>query len=315
VGDSSLPEAGMDLIDMASVPDGFDQETDFNLGIAVLALGFGMDARELAPALVSGATRADALLQHLKQRGKGPGQIIQTTEQLFDFRVLPPYLQMLFDYQDDEQDRQAAETKEVRSRRWRTAVDSNVLDTRTSRQQMVEVGDLDRAQYERLEMEDGRLPDGTSVLGLFASKDPEIRGYLRLGLPDFNPFDVDPETVQDDVLPAVRKKMLACQDAIVNGENQNVRWKAVQAFYALKELEKKALVPDMPPQLLAGQAAPGTPKSQLNLPQKDERLRKISPITPNRTAVDARQKLEPDSDDDVKEQEGGGAETEWPFRW
>jgi hypothetical protein len=41
-------------------------------------------------------------------------------------------------------------------------------------------------------------------------------------------------------------------------------------------------------------------------------MRKISPITPNRTAVSTGQKLEPDSDDDVKEAANG--ETDWPFR-
>jgi hypothetical protein len=300
VGDSSIPEAAIDMIDMASLPDGFDQETDFNLGVAILALAFGLDARELAPALVSGATRADALLQHLKQRGKGPGQIIQTTEQLFDFRVLPRYLQLVFDFQDDEQDRQAAETKEVRSRRWRTSIDSHALDERVSRQQMIEVGDLDRAQYEYLELQDGRLPDGTDVLGLFTSQDPEIRGYLRLGLADFNPFDVD---VNEDILPAIYKKMLDTQKVIVNGSNQNERFKATQAFYALKALEKR---------VQGAQEIGPEPVKPGDLPVKDERMRKISPITPNRTAVSTGQKLEPDSDDDVKEAANG--ETDWPFR-
>ena len=63
------------------LPDGFDEQTSILYGMAAIALAFGVDARELFPAMSAGATRADALLQHLKQRGKGPGQILQMTEQ------------------------------------------------------------------------------------------------------------------------------------------------------------------------------------------------------------------------------------------
>ncbi len=305
VGDSSLPDADIGLIDMASLPDGFDQETDFFIGMAVLALAFGLDARELAPAMQSGSTRADALLQHLKQRGKGPGQIIQATEQLFNFKVLPPYLEFTFDYQDDEQDRQAAETKEIRARGWKTAIASKAIDERTARQQMMEAGDLERSQFERLELEDERLDDGTSVLALFESEDPEMRAYLRLGVAGFNPFDIDPETA-GDLLPQIHKKMMQAQADIVNGTNQEARWKATQAYYALKALEKKA-TPD-PFALAPG--APGTPgqppkPADDGLPQRDDRLRKVSPLSPSRETIKiGPAKLKPNQDDAVKEWEG-----------
>jgi len=298
----------MALIDMASLPDGFDEETSFNLGIAVLALAFGLDARELAPASVSGSTRADALLQHLKQRGKGPGQIIQLTEQLIDFKVLPPYLQLVFDFQDDEQDRQAAETKEIRSRRWRTAIDSAALDTRTSRQQMLEVGDLDRSQYELLELKDGRLPDGTDILALFQTKNAAFRPYLSLGIADFNPFDVDAARAEE-ILPVVRKKMAVAYQDMVDGTNQNLRWIATQALYALKALEEKVKPPEMNLPGLGGmpvERSDGTPKPVKpgDLPVKDERLRDRDPLRQSPEALEVSPRpLRPDDDMPGKEKE------------
>lgn len=310
VGDSSLPEADINMIDMASLPDGFDEETSFNLGIAVIALAFGLDARELAPAMTSGATRADALLQHLKQRGKGPGQIIQLTEQLFDYKVLPPYLQLVFDFQDDEQDRQAAETKEIRSRRWNTAIKSGALDERTTRQQMMEVGDLDRSQFELLELKDGRLPDGTDVTALFFTEDQEIKPFLRLGIAGFNPFDIQPGA-ETDALPVVHKKMAAAQEAMVNGTNQNSRWKATMAFYALQALEKK-IVPPLP----VFPVAPGGGKPQAGGPptqtEPDGRTRHTNPAAPSRETIKVNtQPLKPNSDDAMKEEAGEMPE---PFR-
>lgn len=306
VGDSSLPEADINLIDMASLPDGFDEETSFNLGIAVLALAFGLDARELAPAMVSGATRADALLQHLKQRGKGPGQIIQLTESLFNFRVLPPYLQLVFDFQDDEQDRQAAETKEVRARRWKTAIGSNALDERTARQQMMEVGDLDRSQFEMLELKDGRLPDGTDILALFLSDNDEIGPYLRMNVAGFDPLEAGIDDA-DTLLPAIHRKMGEAQKAIVNGTNQNARWNATMALYALKALEKKVSPPE--PSVGAQGIAPSKPDED-GLVQHDDRLRKVNPTAPSRATIKIGQKLEPDSDDTLKE---AGIQAALPF--
>ena len=62
-----------------------------------------IDARELWPATASGATKADALLSHMKSRGKGPGQIIRVVEDMFEQKYLPSVLKFEFDYQDDEQ--------------------------------------------------------------------------------------------------------------------------------------------------------------------------------------------------------------------
>lgn len=308
VGETSLPEAGLELTDLNSLPDGFDDEQSFYIGIAVIALAFGLDARELAPAMTSGATRADALLQHLKQRGKGPGQIIQMTEQLFNFKFLPPYLELVFDYQDDEQDRQAAETKEIRARRWRAAIDSAVIDARTARQQMLEVGDLDRAQYERLELEDGRLPDGASVLALFFSEDTVIKRMLDLGLgADFDPFAVD-INAPDTILPAIRKKLGEAQAEIVNGDNQEERWRGMMVAAALKELEKQYTVPEQEEE--GAQAKPVTARDQ-GATFHDDRLRKVSEMSPSRATIKVDQKLEPDSEDEIKESGGDAAFPFW----
>lgn len=235
VGDSSLPDAKITLTDLSSLPDGFEERTNVELGMAVIAMALGMDARELFPAIQSGATRADALIQHLKQRGKGPGQIIQMTELMFNAKYLPPNMKLVFDFQDDEEDRQSAETKEVRSRRWSTAIKSGSMDTHTARAQMVEVGDLERGQFERLELEDGRLEDGTTVLALFYSKDSRINQYLKL--PIENPLDVD-ENDWESIREVVEEDTIKAMTVIVNSSDSEERWSAQKALSALRELER-----------------------------------------------------------------------------
>lgn len=235
VGSSTLPEAEISITDLASLPEGFDEKTSIELGIAAIALAFGVDARELFPATSSGATRADALLQHIKQRGKGPGQIIQTTEQLFNHKFLPSHLTMVFDFQDDAQDRQIAEIRRIRSDRRKVDIDSGMIDERVAREQMLEAGDLTQDQFEYLELENGRLPDGTDVLTLYYSTDPLVKKYLKLeGVQD--PVDLqvnDPQAV----LEAISQKRVEVYKAVASETSHKVQKLLRQVLAALETLE------------------------------------------------------------------------------
>lgn len=293
VGDSSMPDAKLTLTDLSSLPDGFDEQTNVELGMAVIAMALGMDARELFPVGQSGATRADALIQHLKQRGKGPGQIIQMTEMMFNAKYLPPNLKLVFDFQDDEEDRQSAETKEVRSRRWATAIKSGSMDTHTARAQMVEVGDLERGQYERLELEDGRLEDGTTVLTLFYSKDSNIKKYLKLPVED--PLDIDENSWETLKEPVEKNKTMA-MTTIVNSTKSDERWSAQKALSALKELEK--LYQPMP---LPTEPNTDNPDNQDDGTTKpDPRRRRIDLARPKAPEIKV-DELEPNYTDEGKE--------------
>lgn len=235
-GVSSLENAGLDVIDLAELPDGFDEETSITMGMATIALAFGMDARELFPAMTSGATRADALLQHMKQRGKGPGQILQLTEQLFNFKFLPSYLRLNFDFQDDAQDRQVAEIKMIRSnRRWKD-ITAGTIDIRIAREIMRQDGDLDRSQFERLELQDGRLPSGASVLALFYSRDPIISRLLSFPVPD--PLAIG-QNDKKAMIQMIRERMSDVNKLLVNSHSEAARWATMQAIAALQLLEKK----------------------------------------------------------------------------
>ncbi len=171
VGHVDMPEAGIQMVDLAGLPDGFDEKESVTLGMAAIALAFGVDARELFPGMQAAATRADALISHIKQRGKGLGQVLQLTERRFNAKFLPATLQMIFDFQDDAQDAQRAEIRLKRSERHKLDLDQAILDERTIREQMMTDGDLTKEQFERLELESGRLPDGDSVLTLFFRRD------------------------------------------------------------------------------------------------------------------------------------------------
>jgi hypothetical protein len=234
-GLATLQDAAVQRVPLSELPDGFDEETSVVMGMATIALALGVDARELFPAMSAGATRADALLAHIKQRGKGPGQIIQSVEMMFDTKFLPPHLMFQFDYQDDEQDRQRAEIRNIRSEGTERNINTGALNTRVSREQMLQNEDITKVQFERLELEDGRLADGTSVLTLFYKNDPAYKKYLNVGITDpLNVFSHEPIAISEVII----EQMKEVAKAIANEEDPAEREIAIQCMFALAALQK-----------------------------------------------------------------------------
>ena len=288
-GDSSLPEADLSIKELTSLPDGFDEETSTILGMATIALALGVDARELFPAMGSGATRADALLMHLKQRGKGPGQILQVTEQSFNHKYLPPHLELIFDFQDDAQDRQIADIKMVRASKRKQDLDSGALSVRVVREQMLDTGDLTREQFERIELAEGRLEDGMHVLTLFYSDDARTKDLLSIGVDD--PLDLDSVDVEAMII-VVRERISEINRVLMNTRSDPTRTKALQALMAMIYLEKYYLKPQSFSELILGEDIPPA-RPDRNRPT-DSRVRNVDLTTPN---PDEELAIEPDQQD------------------
>lgn len=289
VGASGLEDAGLDAVDLASLPDGFSEEESVSLGMAAIALAFAMDPRELWPGQVARSTRAEALISHIKQRGKGPGQILHFTERKFNFKVLPPQLELVFDFQDDAQDAQVAEIKNTRSTYHNRDLELGILDTRTVRQQMVEDGDLTEAQFTRLELDDGRTTDGREVIALFF--DPEFEEDLALPVED--PLDIrnnDPVLMREEIL--ARRSALMAEITSANPGRRLMVETAIAALDRLGSMYGGIMTrlapndqpPPTPPQLQPEEDNPEhldeeeepEPTGNLNLDQDDLDLKATS---------------------------------------
>lgn len=224
-------EIDLEILDLASFPDGFDEQQSTTLGMFAIALALGVDARELWPATVSGATKADAMIQHLKARGKGIGQTLQTFQRQINQKFLPRTLLFEFDQQDDEQDMVQAEVRDMRSIRHERDLTSCTIDIRTAREQMLDKGDLTPAQFERMELEEGRLPDGASILTLFYSEDEEIQQYFNIG---------DPKTMLErDIELTLNADIHNALEAIAHLPRDTQRSKARQALAALEFVKEE----------------------------------------------------------------------------
>lgn len=228
---STRTDIDLDVIPLSDAPKGYDRRSNTDLGLYTLALAFGVDARELWPATSSGATKADALVQAMKARGKGPGQIIQTVEGLFNSMFLPPYLKFTFDLQDDEEDQLRAAVKGARATCHAANLGSGSVSVRVVREQMMEDGDLSLAQFRELELGDGRLEDGSDVVTLFYSPEQVYRSLLALeGFEDV--FSIDDPVV---AVESIGRKALEVQERMMQAK-PTARFQFKAALAALSSL-------------------------------------------------------------------------------
>ena len=109
IGSQPNTEVKVAMEGFSSLPESFDRESVVNHYVATLALCFGVDAREFWP-VSSGSlgTAAESEIQHLKAKGKGPGEFISITERHFNSE-LPEDVTFAFDTQDIEEDQMAAQ--------------------------------------------------------------------------------------------------------------------------------------------------------------------------------------------------------------
>jgi len=177
-GSRNIQDPKFEIHRLTELPEWFDERESTVLSMAIIAMGFGMDARELFPTIEAGASKAEAIISHIKQRGRGPGHILKTMEHILNTWVLPPFLAADFDYQDDTEDRASAEIRNVRAQARERDMSNLITNARVERQKMLHDGTITHSMFEDLELADGRLPDGIDVIQLFNSTDKDYSGWL-----------------------------------------------------------------------------------------------------------------------------------------
>ena len=242
VANETAADVGIDVVDLASLPDGFEWETDVNLAMYIIALTGGFPVRWMWPATAVGATKADALLQHMATAMSGTAYELGTLSLLLAGsergpyhqrgKFLPPSLKMRFDVQDDWIDQVQAEIQNTRSMRYERNLGDGAVTVRVAREQMLATGEITEAQFRDMELESGRTQDGLPVDVLFYGDNPYLRGI--------DPDDFSEEEVNEKLKEAKRASVTE------NGEQKTMAKEAVRALeWLLEPQEEEEERPDV----------------------------------------------------------------------
>jgi hypothetical protein len=143
-------QVSKETIEIASLPDGFDEDTTLKWYISQLALAFGADYQDFAPlpgGNLGSAQQSETL--HLKSRGKGPRLFMSMIEHIFNFHgVLPRSVRFIFGDQDVAEDTQHARMRLLHAQERSIKIKSGEISTDMARRLAVEMGDMDESYLE-----------------------------------------------------------------------------------------------------------------------------------------------------------------------
>lgn len=136
-------EVGFDILELASLPDGFDLDLSEKQYIAQIAMAFMTDYQDFAP-LPGGnlGTSAQSEVLHMKSRGKGPALFQKIVAEQVNWNLIPANTEFLWDEQDPEADKQDADLRKTRGETRALRIASLEITPAAARQLAYDDGDL-----------------------------------------------------------------------------------------------------------------------------------------------------------------------------
>lgn len=140
------PEGNLEhkQIDLATLPDGYNEDTTFKWYITLVAMAFGADYQEFAP-LPSGAmgSGSQSEILHLKSRGKGSAVAAKLIQDLInDNNIIPSTVKFQFKSGDASANKDASEARFTRGKDRSLRLDAGELSQEASIALAVLDGDL-----------------------------------------------------------------------------------------------------------------------------------------------------------------------------
>jgi len=144
-------DVGHDTLEIATLPDGWDEEKTFKHYVTQIAMAFLSDYQEFAPLPGGGlGTSAQSEVLHMKTRGKGPGLFMKIVTHALNFKILPQGVEFYFDEADLEAEAQEAALRKTRAETVQIYIDSTVLDAPAGRQLLLDAGDIPQEVFDAL---------------------------------------------------------------------------------------------------------------------------------------------------------------------
>lgn len=142
-------------LELATIPEGFDQKEQFSEYIAILALALGTDYGELAPLpgnALGTATQSETMDE--KSRKKGVGYFRKLMAHFINNFVLPANVTFEFDEEDLAEETQRAEAQKTRAEGRAVMVTSGELDAAGARQLALDAGDIPQELFDAMAQRD-----------------------------------------------------------------------------------------------------------------------------------------------------------------
>lgn len=172
-----------ETIDLASIPDDWDEEKSQKTYILALALALGIDYQSLSPLPGGGlGSGSESKVLNMKARGKGPALFMKNVERLFNFHgVLPRAVTFDYGEQDIAEQMERTSLRKERALTREIMIRSGEITTEVARQMAADDGDLEE-HYIRM-MREANATDEITVPSTVPASEFSHSHPVTLGLP------------------------------------------------------------------------------------------------------------------------------------
>jgi len=212
---SPTADVGHDTIELATLPDGFDEEVTFKHYISAIAMAFLSDYQEFAPLPGGGlGTSAQSYILHLKSRGKGPALFQKLMSRLINEYVLPDNVEFHWDEQDVQAETEQAALEKTRAETRKLRIESGEITPEVARQIAKDEGDLAPEIFDAL-----GGADLTPHVTLQDQEKPEVESEKppvqpQLAAPAQPPEEKPPAAMAAKALEEIEDERLEAEDLV-----------------------------------------------------------------------------------------------------
>lgn len=226
--DGSVDLKHVSLNDMAD----FDEASSYTFAAYALALAWGLEFQEVIP--VSGSKVAE-IISLQRSRAKLPHLYTTAFMQQANLKLVPPHLELVLDYQDDQADQQSAVIEDITSRNFERQMNSNVTTPEVVQSILYDRGYLSREQLRSMQLSRGMLQDGSPVQSLFYNAN-----YMDFLLID-RKFMAVRQQDEMDAFDAIEENRLHIYDILGNTRASETIHRGLESLAALDWLEEEYL--------------------------------------------------------------------------
>lgn len=161
-----------ETIDLASIPDDYDESKSLETYILTLSLALGVDYQSLAPLPGGGLGSGNqSKVLNMKSRGKGPALFMRKVQRIFNFHgILPRTVSFEYGEQDVAEQQELTALRKERALTREIMIRSGEITTEVARQIAVDDGDLDE-HYLHMMREEGATDEVTTGSVILAHND------------------------------------------------------------------------------------------------------------------------------------------------
>lgn len=231
------PNSKLGRILSRSFPDGYDKRNDIEITLTLLSLAASISPQVLFDSVKSGSTKASANISVQVADRKLLSWYIERILAELQYKFLPESLKIIQYNEDSDTDGTKSKIKLTLNQASETAINAKVSTVRVEREKALARGDFSQSQFDVLELEDGRLPNGLPIRAIFTSETANIKKMLG-GF-------TNPLAATIDDIPLIEELQISTLSIAQNSRTPQLQRDAKVLYYALLWLEKELIRPEI----------------------------------------------------------------------